>query len=131
MSEKTKAIILIVIILGATVGFGVYFIQKNKILAPMPQAIDKPQTQPIEVDKNDTQKNQEATVEGKVRSMNEKQIYIELADGNGSAVNINASTPVRMEGDNSVSDLTVLKAQAIVSVKVNENNDAIEILIKK
>ena len=140
MSQKTKAIILIVIILILTVGMGIYIFKKNKAVAPASQTMNSPQlieqsvtsTEQLESAKQTpVQDKKESTIEGKVRSINEKQIYIELTDGSGSAINIEPTVIVRSESDDKIGNLSILKPEATVSVKVDENNNALEILIKK
>lgn len=139
MTQKTKAIILIAIILSVTAVIGVYFFKKNKANIPAPQALitsqDTKQAQPAagnNVTQTQPQEKQEVLVNGKVRSLNATQIFIELADGKGSAIGITPTTPVRIEGEDNVKNLSVLKPESIVSVKVDEkSNNAIEILIKK
>ncbi len=142
MNQKTKVIILIVLVVIAIV-LGIYLIKLNQPVSapqaavPTQQASGLP-TQPIAPTTNPTPTTVTTpgqapaqNVDGEFVSANAKQIYVKLADGKGAAINITATTPVRLEADGTVTNLSALKANAKVSVKINENFDAIEILIKK
>ena len=130
MTQKTKAISLIAIILLITVGVIIFLTKKT---VPTVQAPTTRQTQPTVKNNQEpqTQDKQETTISGKLRSINGKQIFVELSDGSGSAINISATTPVKTEADNKVGNLTILKTGAMVSVTVDKDNNAVEILIKK
>ena len=140
MNQKTKVIILIVLVVIAIV-LGIYLVKLNQpvsapqVVAPI-QETASPITQPAApaaTDGKPTTPGQASaqTIDGEFVSANAKQIYVKLADGKGAAININATTPVRLETDDTVTNLSALKVSAKVSVKINNNFDAIEILIMK
>ncbi|KKQ50884.1 MAG: hypothetical protein US70_C0031G0002 [Parcubacteria group bacterium GW2011_GWD2_38_11] len=132
MTQKTKAIILVILIALATILLGIYLFQKNKMVAPTLQTTALPQnTNQQPTTQAQIEEKKENIVTGKLRSINATQVYIELADGKGSAININSTTPVRTEGDEQLSNLSILKSESMVSIKVDEKNNAVEILIKK
>ncbi len=139
MNQRIKVIILIAIIISVTILAGVYYLQRNNTIFLTPHAVnffqDTVQTKLTVLEDTETQKPPEEKVKlfitGKVRSMNDKQIYIELADGKGSAINIEPTVPVRIEGGNKIGNLSILKLTSMVSVKVDKKNNAVEIIIGK
>lgn len=146
MNQKTKVVLAGGLVLLILIGLGVYLFRKpapvstqpvNSIPAPIPVGMtpEIPKDQQVVATAN-SEKTPVAVVpaqviEGEFISANDKQIYLKFADGKGAAININAKTPVSKEGDPSVKNLSSLKPKSNVSVKVNENTDALEILIKK
>ena len=70
-------------------------------------------------------------ISGKIRSINEKAVYIELSDGKGFAANINSKMPVITQGVTKPGTLVDLKAGQNITVKADSANNAVEILIKK
>lgn len=137
MEQKNKTILLIVVAGILALSAGVYWFNFAGVKKPAAPVTFVPQTvQPTAVENatatpDQAQGKKGTFISGKVRSMNEKQIYIELTDGKGSAININANTPVRTEGEDAVGNLALVKGEATVNVEVDENNNAIEITIKK
>jgi PBP1b-binding outer membrane lipoprotein LpoB len=132
MEQKTKLSILILLLVVFIVG-SVYLIQNKK---DTPAA----QTTPITLPPNqklsgitNVNTNLESTreISGKIRSINEKAVYIELADGKGFAANINPKTPVFTQGVDKTGTLIDLKAGQDVTVKAGNTGDAIQILINK
>jgi ribosomal protein S1 len=137
MQQKTKIISVIVIILLITIGVGVYFF-RSVIFSPkvVNQKSQQPKlaTQSVEKEEPKTEeksKESRLTVEGKVRSINATQVFIELADGSGAAINISANTPVKTEGEDRTGNLSTLKIGAMVSIDADQDNNALEILIKE
>ena len=141
MNQKIKIVVLIVIVIVLIV-VGVIIFKKNNPANVNMQTQQKatqattPKTTVATTKKVTQATTQEKskvanTIVGKLRSLNEKQIYIELADGKGSAINIVPTTPVLKEGETTVKDLTSLQPNAMVSVTVDESLNAIEILVKK
>lgn len=137
MEQKNKTILLIVVAGILVLSAGAYwfnFAGVKKSAAPEAVVPQSAQSTTVKNDSTipDQAQGEKGTfISGKVRSMNEKQIYIELTDGKGSAININANTPVRTEGEDAVGNLALVRAEATVDVEVDENNNAIEITIKK
>ena len=123
MEQKIKlsilAALLIVIIAGSA-----YFIERKKIKDQALQPADSAQT---------AQTNQIIAdeISGKIRSINEKAVYIELEDGKGFAANINPITLVITQGVAKPGTLVDLKTGQNVAVKVDNASNVIQILIKK
>ena len=140
MEQKTKVIIVIISV-AIVAGVGAYSLQRNKAVVQTPQTVtthtDIQQPAPVaavadnSIAQTQPQEKQEVVVEGKLRSMNEKQLYLELAGGTGSAINIVPTTPVHLEGDDKVGNLSLLKIGDMLTVTANGNNDAVNIVIKK
>ena len=132
MNQKTITIIVVVIIILATLGFGRYYLSnKNKQINLPESSFELNSNVPINNPANEPAKPAEKiikTVEGKIRSFNEKQVYLELADGKGAAINIEPNVAVKNKEKDA--NITFLKPELTVSVKVDESNNALEISIK-
>lgn len=123
MNQKTITIIAVVVIIGATAGLGKFYFDKNN-------AVDSTEKNYGVITKDSTKFSGEVkkVVDGKVRSLNDKQVYVELSDGSGAAINIEPGVLVKNKGKEA--DITFLKPEAIVSINTDENSNALEILIK-
>lgn|SRR5665647_1833571 len=136
MEKKTQIVILIVVILLVIAGVGVVVSKKIKqapqSVAPV-QVVDQPTVKPTEQVQTtpQDQTDKSITITGKVHSMNAKQIYLDLADGKGSATDISAATPVKTQGSDKIGNLSNLKIGDSVSIKVGADNSAQEISIIK
>jgi len=75
--------------------------------------------------------NQAIFVDGKLRSMNEKQMFIEIPNDKGLALNINPKVQVQVQGENKVQTLAVLKSGDNLSITIDKDNNVSYILIKK
>ncbi len=133
---KTKISIIITIVILTILG--AYFFQQNKVAAPIltPNSAPVPAPAQAPVEKSAPEAKEPefksvTSIEGKLRSMNEKQIYIELQDGTGSAINIKPAVGVKKEGEENVGNLADLKIGDILKVEIDGNINAKEILIKK
>ncbi|MFH1428475.1 MAG: hypothetical protein ABIH39_01910 [Candidatus Margulisiibacteriota bacterium] len=101
--------------------------QSNKSVEQTPQS-DQKLSEPVS---EDTATDATREISGRIRSFNDKAVYIEIADGKGFAANINSETPVMTEGITEPGTLVKLKPGQNITVKVDNFNTAIEILIKK
>ncbi len=134
MNQKNKLIALIAII-AVIIIIGAYLVKQSQPTAVAPQPVAPINTEAVKqvattpVATTAVPQVPPQVIAGKVRSINEKQVYIELADGKGAAVNINAATPVKSV-DGKMGNLSILKTGAAVSITVNKNTDALEISIK-
>lgn len=129
MNQATKvAIISLIIILSAA---GLFFFQKNKVVLPPSdvQVVDVPVA--VTEENTTVEEKNISTIEGKTKSINQTQLYLELSEGKGAAINIEASVPVQVEGEDKISNLSILEMGKMVIVQIDENNNAINVLIKK
>lgn len=146
MNKKVTLSVIAAILVLAALGLGGYLLKKKLLSAPLPKATQveqpkntqskqqEPKTETVKQDQPQEQpqpEKKETTISGKVRSINEKQLYLELADGKGAAININATTPVKNEGNEKIGNLSLLKMGAKASITVNEKSDATLIVIEK
>lgn len=139
MQQKIKLAVLAALAVAIIAG-SVYLIGRNKskdqVLQPSNSAQTEQTNQAIPEQKpepanTDAKPDSIREISGKIRSINETAVYIELADGKGFAANINPSIPVITQGVQKIGTLVDLKAGQNVTVKVDSVNNAIEILIKK
>ena len=141
MEQKTKVISLAAILIILVAGLGIYVAKKNKHTVSAPQAMSTSQEgQPVASNdltapapsqaQQPQSQTQATTISGKVHSMNEKQVYLDLDGGKGSAINISATTPVHTQGSDKTGNLSILKIGASVTVSVDANNNATDIVIK-
>ena len=99
MEQKTKVISLAAILIILVAGLGIYVAKKNKHTVSAPQAMSASQeSQPVasngpaalapsqvQQPQQPQSQTQAAAINGKVHSMNEKQVYLDLDGGKGSA----------------------------------------------
>jgi hypothetical protein len=140
MTQKIKAIILILIILIATLLVVLYVYNKknttNTTNIKRVELINAAVPSMVPVEKDDASKKielvmEKAIIEGVVNLIGEKQLQIKVANGDIGSVNISAQTPIHNEGDAKLENLSILKLNTAVVIKLDENNNALDILIKK
>lgn len=125
MQQKTKIVILALLVVGIVVAI-VYLIpyKMSEDAANSQQGAQASETAA-------STPNTDLEISGKIRSLNEKSLYIELADGTGFVVNIDSGTPVSIQGIDGPGTLADLKAGQNVTADVGAQNKASRILIKK
>ncbi len=135
MTQKTKAILLIVIVLLLTLGFLSYFIQKSK--APLPiEPIAIQQSQPVQTQEQPqeipaVQKQLPKEVKGKIIGISPEAIIIDQATGALTITSDLNQTPVFKGVNKEKTSAIDLKAGINVVVSIDQStNTAIEIVIE-
>ncbi|MBU0998923.1 hypothetical protein KKG24_01250 [Patescibacteria group bacterium] len=120
MEQKTKfsilaVLVIIIIVSGAYLFKGEESANQPSFPSENSQALQK-------IDRE---------INGKIRSINEKAVYVELEDGNGFAIGISSSTFVVTQGISDLGTLADLKEGQSITASVDVADNAIQILIKK
>jgi hypothetical protein len=138
MTQKIKAIILITLIFLLTISVGAYFFQKkNDKNIPsensQQSSLKSGKASDVKVDYQENAKLiKESLLEGKLISIAEKEIVVEnITNKSLIPVKIEIYTPIFVDGESDLKDLSFLKRGSFLKISMDQNNNALYITIKK
>jgi hypothetical protein len=136
MEGKNVKIILISLVVILALAAGAYwfgFARVKKTAPPVANSQLSPGQTQNKIQPNNTApvKSPAKAFEGKVQSIREKVIYLEMTDGKTLVAKISNTVPVFSEGVEKAGNLTSLKVGATVVIGMDQQNNATQITIKK